>query len=224
MDGSLAEHVCFFVVRPHRQSPGDRTLLLVLATNTYNAYNDWGGPSLYTGATQVSFRRPFTPGLLRKPEPHVRYANVDEIDDPEHERFHSWAKVHGLGALSGSAGFHNWERVFIRWAEREGYTVDVAANSDLEFHPEVLDHHSLYVSVGHGEYWSWGMRDTLEGFVGRGGNAAFFSGNAVCWQVRYEEAGTTMVSYKYSYMDDPVYGSADRSRLTMELAAPKTSP
>ena len=32
----------------------ERTLL-VLATNTYNAYNSWGGRSLYTGGRQVSF-------------------------------------------------------------------------------------------------------------------------------------------------------------------------
>ena len=33
-----------------------RAALLVLATNTYNAYNSWGGSSLYTGGKEVSFR------------------------------------------------------------------------------------------------------------------------------------------------------------------------
>ena len=213
-DGSLAEDLCFFVVRPDRPSQADRTVLLVLTTNTYNAYNDWGGPSLYTGATQVSFQRPMIRGLLRKPEPHVRYPNLEDADDPENEHFQSWARMHGLGSLSGSAGFHNWERSFVRWAEREGYAVDVAVNSDLEFHPEVLENQRLVVSVGHDEYWSWGMRDALESFVSRGGNVAFLSGNSVCWQVRYEDAGATMVSYRYSHRDDPLYGTPDQSRLT----------
>jgi len=61
-------------------------MLLLLTTNTYNAYNDWGGPNLYTGGIRVSFRRPFASGLLKKPRPEVRYPNVDDVDDPEHER------------------------------------------------------------------------------------------------------------------------------------------
>ena len=53
-----------FVVR----AGGQRArALLVLATNTYNAYNSWGGRSLYTGGTQVSFARPFGRGMLVRP-------------------------------------------------------------------------------------------------------------------------------------------------------------
>jgi len=52
-------------------------MLLLLTTNTYNADNDWGGPNPYTGGIRVSFRRPFAPGLLKKPRPEVRYPNVD---------------------------------------------------------------------------------------------------------------------------------------------------
>lgn len=40
-----------------------RRFLLVLSTNTYNAYNKWGGECLYTGMTQVSFARPMERGL-----------------------------------------------------------------------------------------------------------------------------------------------------------------
>ena len=58
----------FFVVRPDLSNPAP--IVLVLSTTTYNAYNDWGGPSLYTGGTRVSFERPMAPGLLVKPEPH----------------------------------------------------------------------------------------------------------------------------------------------------------
>lgn len=225
--GRLAEHVAFFAVRPDRRpelrpgrrEEGQRRLLLVLATNTYNAYNDWGGPSLYTGEVRASFRRPFAPGFLRKPEPHVRYPNVPAMDDPEHEHFREWADLHGLARWSGSAGWHNWERVFLAWAEREGYDVDVAVNADFEYHPEVLAGQRCVVSVGHDEYWSWAMRDALEGFIGEGGNAAFFSGNAVCWQVRYEDEGATMVAYKSRYRDDPAYVSDPRRTTTLWSSA-----
>src|SRR5439155_247981 len=61
----------FFVVRPRPGSPTS-PILLVLATPTWNAYNDRGGPSLYTGGTRVSFERPMARGFLVKPEPARR--------------------------------------------------------------------------------------------------------------------------------------------------------
>ena len=56
--------------------------------------------------------------------------------------------------------------------QHEGFEIDVCTNADLETHPEVLGGASLYLSVGHDEYWSRGMRDTVEAFIARGGNAA----------------------------------------------------
>ena len=48
-------------------APTRSRALLVLATNTYNAYNSWGGKSLYTGGWRVSFARPFGRGMLMRP-------------------------------------------------------------------------------------------------------------------------------------------------------------
>src|ERR1700722_14372542 len=53
----------FFVVRP----PPGRRIVLALATNTWHAYNDFGGPNLYTGGTHVAMQRPMAPGYLYKP-------------------------------------------------------------------------------------------------------------------------------------------------------------
>lgn len=78
------------------------------------------------------------------------------------------------------------------WAERNGYALEYAVNYDLEQVPGLLDAYKLVVSVRHDEYWSAPMRDVLEGFIGRGGNVAFFSGNAVCWQVRSEDNGNAL--------------------------------
>src|SRR5438477_90194 len=112
----------------------------------------------------------------------------------------------------GSAGWPDWERPFIEWAEREGYEIAVCTNADLEQRPEVLESASLYLSVGHDEYWSRGMRDTVEAFIARGGNAAFFSGNTSLWQVRVEgDDHDVMVGYKSFFKNDPVMGT-DRER------------
>lgn len=173
-----AETSLFFIVRS-AHSGRDTKILFQLATNTYAAYNNWGGFGLYfyhghsgNQGHRVSFHRPM-PGQ-----------------------------------------FSAWDAQFIEWAESNGYTLDYAANSDLEFHPEELENYRLVLSLGHDEYWSKGMRDHLEDFIGRGGNAAFFSGNSVCWQVRYEDDGNAMSCWKQWYQMDPVYPTGDHETLT----------
>ena len=98
------------------------------------------------------------------------------------------------GFTARYSGWQRWEKPFVQWAERSGYKLDVAVNSDLEFHPEILKHYRLVLSVGHDEYWSSKMRDHLEAFIVGGGNVAFFSGNTAFWQVRSEDNGRTLVS------------------------------
>ncbi len=173
-----ADSEAFFVVRA--AEPGKRTkILLQLASNTYNAYNNWGGSSVYAYNSiaknqghRVSFDRP------------------------------------------PSSQFGRWELPFVQWAERAGYTLDYAVNSDLEFHPELLANYRLVLSVGHDEYWSAPMRDSLEKFIADGGNAAFFSGNSVCWQVRSEDEGRAFTCWKQYYFTDPVWQTEDHSTLS----------
>ena len=127
-----------------------------LTTNTYAAYNFWGGRSLYAyhsmerlRASRVSFDRP------------------------------------GLGYY-GHSTFERWERQFVQWAEANGIALEYACNYDLEAHREILACYSLVIGVGHDEYWSGPMRTNAEAYVAAGGNFALFSGNSVCWQVRFD--------------------------------------
>ena len=206
------ETVGFFVVRAAEPSPSRP--LLVLTTNTWNAYNEFGGPNLYTGGTQVSFDRPLAPGFLRKPAgPGARVAVVDAPDRAMRAHVH-YLLEHGFSQWAGSAGWPNAELEFVRWAETAGYELDYALNADLETVPGLLDGRRLYLSVGHDEYWTWAMRDAVESFVADGGHAAFLSGNTSFWQVRLEDDGQTMVGYKQQFEDDPVLGTDQARRLT----------
>ena len=56
-DGEAATSEAFFVVRPSGTTRLP-TRILVLATNTYNAYNQWGGKCLYSGAVEAVVRSP----------------------------------------------------------------------------------------------------------------------------------------------------------------------
>jgi hypothetical protein len=211
----------FFVVRG-TTAP----ILLVLSTATWNAYNDWGGPSLYTGGTRVSFERPLARGFLHKPEPARR--KMQPHPDREALWYFEWAEPLGLSVWSGGASWWNWERPFLAWAERSGYAIDVATSQDLERQPALLDGRRLYVSVGHDEYWSWGMRDALDAFTAAGGNAAIFSGNTCFWQVRFEDDHRAMTCFKYRAEEDPVLGTPDERLLTgpwsdRRIGRPETS-
>jgi len=215
----------FLVVRP---SPGGprAPIILVLSTSTWNAYNDWGGPSLYTGGAQVSFERPLARGFLDKPQP-MRRKMQPELDR-EGRWYFEWAEPLGLSVWSGGSGWATWERDFVRWAETVGNELDVAISEDLEQHPEVLEGHRAFVSAGHDEYWSWGMRETLDAFTDAGGNAAIFSGNTCFWQVRFDDAHRSMTCFKYRADDDPVVGTPDERRLSgvwsdRRIAWPETS-
>ena len=58
-------NLAFFVLHPAPGAAG--RMLLALGTNTWLAYNDFGGSNLYTGSTHASWDRPLAPGLLAKP-------------------------------------------------------------------------------------------------------------------------------------------------------------
>jgi hypothetical protein len=206
----------YFVVRP---APGTtRPLLLPLSTNTWNAYNDFGGANTYTGATVASFERPMAPGLLEKPPGAGRRVAVTHPPDPLQTTHVGYLILNGLTEWAGSAGWPNYEEPFLAWAERAGYEIDVATNADLDLHPDVVDGCRLLLSVGHDEYWSAPQRDTVERHLDGGGDVAFLSGNTCYWQVRIDRGGATMIAYKQRFEDDPVFGT-DAAATTSTLWA-----
>lgn len=212
--GKARRDYAFFVVRP---APGTdpARIVLALATNTWHAYNDFGGTNLYTGGTQVALRRPMAPGYLYKPPGKGRRVTGTGAPDPQNAAHVGYLQLNHLSGWAGSAGWPDWELPFIAWAEREGFELGVCTNADLEHHPEVLDGAHLYLSVGHDEYWSKGMRDTVEAFVARGANAAFFSGNTSLWQVRLEgPERDVMVGYKGFFKNDPLLGTSREAEVT----------
>jgi hypothetical protein len=199
-----------FVLRPPQ--PTARALF-VLATNTWNAYNNWGGRSLYTGGKEVSFRRPWGRGMLVRPEvdrddrksPPRRPGEEPDVDGDAYQTFRY---AHGFPGYMGSAGWFTYDRRFAEWAERAGFELDYAISSDLDDVDDLTNGYRLLVGAGHDEYWSAPGRDAVERFVAGGGNYASFSGNTMFWRVRLERDGTSMVCHKYSaHVTDPVAGA-----------------
>jgi hypothetical protein len=162
-----------FVVRNDSSRSG---VLFQTSDETWQAYNPYGGHSLYgdTGVDltnrgyKVSYNRPF--------------ATAD------------------LGAGSWLFGA---EYPMIRWLEANGYDVTYSSSVDTARSGALLKNHKLFLSVGHDEYVSGPKRASMEAARDAGVHLAFFSGNEVFWKTRWENsidgsntAYRTLVCYK----------------------------
>ncbi|MFT7597911.1 MAG: hypothetical protein ACI8TP_000831 [Acidimicrobiales bacterium] len=209
-NGESAE--AFFVVKA--STPGNT--LLVLTTSTWAAYNHWGADSFYTGGSISSLERPLPTGFLAKDDPRrfraAAYVDMPRDEIKAHFRTHSF--------FSSAAGFANWERLFVAWAESEGISFDYATSTDLATDPELLAPYKLYLSVGHDEYWSASMRDNVEGWVAEGGAALFLSGNTSFWQIRPENDWRRIVGYKFDIDQDPVVGGDSETSVSTMWSDP----
>jgi hypothetical protein len=149
-------------------------LTLMNAVSTWQAYNPWGGCTLYecfgkaTGARAdvVSFDRPYS----------TRYGR-------------------------GSADFLTHELPLISFAEQQGIDIDYITSVDLDHDPSLARAHNGLITTGHDEYYSTSMREALVAALGHGTNIAFFGANAVYRHVRLEPGtdGTRarrMVNYR----------------------------
>ncbi|MEX0284408.1 MAG: N,N-dimethylformamidase beta subunit family domain-containing protein [Paracoccaceae bacterium] len=222
-DERVEEHHIFFLRRAIGSEPS--RYLLLCATPTWLAYNCWGGSSAYEGVTGpdgrqfspiLSMDRPWSRGFCKLPEgaPRALPDQSTVPGDMARYPYMEWAYSYGYSKKYASAGWASYERHFVRWAEAEGYDLEIATLHDLEADPDLLDGHACVIFVGHDEYWSANMRHHLDTWVDAGGRVARFAGNFL-WQVRIGDAGRLMECHKYmATLTDPVMGTDDQSLLT----------
>jgi hypothetical protein len=96
-----------------------------------------------------------------------------------------------------------WEEGLMHWLHACGIEVDYCSNLDLHSDPGLLSAYRLLLVNGHDEYWTWQMRDAVEGFTRRGGNLAIFGANTSWWQMRLADGSRTMICYRDA-AEDPV--------------------
>jgi hypothetical protein len=173
-----------FVVR---NDASHSDILLSTSDATWQAYNAYGGNSLYSctvacppgnpggykGAYAVSYNRPFD----------------------------------GSFATNGGTSYLYYaEYQMIRFLEKNGYDISYTSSSDVDASGSLLLSHKLFMSSGHDEYWSAGQRASVAAARDHGVSLAFFSGNEVFWKTRWaaDSANTpdrTLISYKETHFD-----------------------
>jgi len=173
-----SSHIIFIV----RDDSNHSDLYFQTGDATWQAYNNYGGNSLYVGSTsfpgghaaKVSYNRPFF---------------TRDGGGGSGEPAQDW--------------FFNAEYPMIRWLERNGYNVTYTTDVDADRRGNLILNHKVYMSVGHDEYWSAQQRANVEAARNAGVHLGFFCGNEIYWKTRWEPSidGTnaayrTLVCYK----------------------------
>jgi hypothetical protein len=191
-----------FIVRDDRRN---RDVLVALPTSSWQAYNRWGGKSLYTYASNG-------PGAGGGEE------TVAGTGSSGRSRA---VKVSFDRPYSNVFADYNWvlrtEWPLIFWLEKMGY--DVAYTDDLGLHaqPEQLrrDVTRALVIAGHNEYWTSAAMANVKAARDCGTSVLSFSANTAYWQTRLEESvsggpGRTLVCFKtVQGVDVAVDGNAE---------------
>lgn len=172
-----SSHIAFVV----RDDESHSDLFVQTSDATWQAYNIYGdtesnGKSLYTGvsggkASKVSYNRPF------------------------------YTRAGGGGGDAMEDWLFNSEYPMIRFLEKNGYDISYTTDIDTDRRGNLIRNHKVFLSVGHDEYWSKGMRDNVTAARDAGINLAFFGGNEVYWKTRWENDNDgvsyrTLVCYK----------------------------
>ncbi len=175
-----------------RDDASKAAIVIQQSVTTWQAYNRWGGYSLYYGNRNGALSYTHIPsgGSF---EERSRVVSFDRPYD------HDWA--------SGAADFVGNELPVIYQAEQLGLDVTYWTDSDLHAQPQRLTSHKGLISLGHDEYWSAPMRDGVAQALAAGVNLAFLGANACYRQIRFEPsplgANRLQVCYK-SAAEDPM--------------------
>ncbi len=178
-----------------RDDASTAALVVQHSVTTWQAYNLWGGYSLYYGRADGGLSYDQSPGGGS----FEHRARVVSFDRP-----YSWAWA------SGAADYIGNELPVVYDVERLGLDVTYWTDVDLHARPDLLLRHRGLLSLGHDEYWSAPMRQGAAAAVTAGVNLGFLGANACYRQIRFEDSpvgpNRHQVCYK-SAAEDPLAAS-----------------
>jgi hypothetical protein len=203
-----------FVVRS--AAPGPNKILVVIPDATYEAYNIWGGRSLYGFLAAGGAYGWAAPGAA-PPGRYGPYAFRVAFDRPYHPADPDPAT---------SLTYRKWltlEASLVQWLQVQQLGADYCTCRDLDRTVPSTAYKAV-VLAGHHEYWSAGMRDNLAAYNSAGGNTVFLSGNTCWFQVRFDYVRNQMTCYKVAEFDPWFSSSSARFTTTNWHLPPVNDP
>lgn len=202
-------------IGPNSQCDGATPQFLVLGnTNTWQAYNVWGGKSRYRNFDID----PVSGGI----ESHGRFTFSRILQGLIRRLLNLWRKISGGPPVSGIRLEPSWisdrlsplrpipnpwldidspyspyvdhlaanEWRALAWMEREGFSYDYCSDEMLHQNSINLNDYHGIVLVGHAEYWSTKMFEHLHDSVVKNGVALInLSGNSIYQEVQFDNEG-----------------------------------
>lgn len=154
--------VPIMVTNPEAKSP----VTFISSVLTWQAYNEWGGYSLYKGPNRTRGSR----GMV---------VSLDRPYDGD-----------------GAGQFRYMEFPIVRLAEKLGIDLNYMTDFELNKNPSSLENTKSIVFGGHSEYWTTPMRDAVDAAVARGVNMVSFGGNAGYNRPRLQADGRQLVMWR----------------------------
>ena len=150
-----------FIIRPKTETLNK--ILIVASTNTWQAYNTWGGASFYK--------------FFNENPCNIKFAEFVNLHRPNNET----SPINKFGAH-----LLNAELFITRWLEQKKYTYDVISDDDLDRDSTILEKYKVVIFSTHTEYWTANMLQNVENYVNQKGNIMYLSGNGLYWKVTWQ--------------------------------------
>jgi hypothetical protein len=162
-EGNGTENQILLVVR----HDGSRAQIVYgLPVATYEAYNNYGGRSLYTYNSGGSFSVAGTPRAVK--------VSFDRPYTQSVDRSNNWYAANDIQNVS--------------FLEQHGYEISYVTSVDLDTDTPILRRQKVFVSPSHDEYWSAGMRKSVTAARNRGTSLLYLGSNADYWKIRFESS------------------------------------
>jgi hypothetical protein len=181
-DGAQSD--CLFVVRSSHRT----ALLVEIPTATYEAYNTWGGDSLYPGGSK-----------------RVGITGTSQGVEVSYDRPYA--------SQTGAGQFFIREVAMVRFLERYGYPASYTTIESIDGDPAQVRGVRALMDVGHSEYWSARDEEAFAHARDRGTSLIFVSSDTMAWRVRFARASSAssqagerdhvIVAYKAAVSRDP---------------------
>jgi hypothetical protein len=146
--------------------------VVILNDNTtWQAYNTWGGYSLYQGPDGLPSDRGYA-------------VSFDRPYDGD-----------------GAVRFLAFDEATIALAEHTGVRLAYETDVDIDQQPGILAGARAVISLGHDEYYSRAMRSALTAARNAGTNLAFLGANAIYRHIRFADGDRVVICYKVAAID-----------------------
>jgi len=159
-----------FIIRPTPASPNK--ILVLSSTNTWQAYNSWGGASFYKFTNENPC--------------NLKIAEFVNFHRPNYE---------ATPIKANTSHLLNAELYITRWLEQHHYNYDVISDDELDQDSTLLQRYKVVIVSTHSEYWTAAMYNHVENYINHHGNLMYLCGNSMYWKVT--KSGDVMECRKY---------------------------